>query len=73
MRRHRVSADVTVGVLRRWDNFRVDDHSPRTSSFASHNAVSVPLLPTVKTLRDLLRSIAQACRNPSTCDSIRRN
>jgi hypothetical protein len=34
---------------------------------------TIPLLPTVRTLRDLLRSIAQACCNPSTCDNIRRN
>jgi hypothetical protein len=32
-----------------------------------------PLLPAVRTLRDVLRSIAQACRDPSTCASIRRN
>src|SRR5882762_3068817 len=32
-----------------------------------------PLLPTVRTLRDVLRSITQACRDPSTCASIRRN
>ena len=31
------------------------------------------LLPTVRILRDVLRSITLACRDPSTCASIRRN
>jgi hypothetical protein len=35
--------------------------------------VSGPLLPTVRTLRDVLLSITQSGRDPSTCASIRRN
>ncbi len=32
-----MSADVTVGVLRRWDNFRVRDHPSGISSVTSND------------------------------------
>ena len=32
-----MSADVTVGVLRRWDNFRVGDHPSGISSVTSND------------------------------------